>query len=131
VSRGLYLLVPCVQAYTRYWHEKAESARKGTPLDAAGADAAKTRKILAEAERAELDLARDRAELVPVEDAAAQLVAVLERLRASLLNAPGKFAPRMVGKQTIAEAQLGLEAVIADIMTALAEVCADPEIAAV
>ncbi len=65
VGRGQYLLVPCVQAYIKYWQDKAES--RGAAAGDNSLDAARTRKTQAEAELAEIELAAARARYLPIE----------------------------------------------------------------
>jgi len=65
VGRGQYLLVPCVQAYIKYWQDKAES--RGVEAADGTLDAARTRKTQAEAELAEIELAAARARYLPIE----------------------------------------------------------------
>jgi hypothetical protein len=60
VGRGKYPLVPCVQWYIKYWQDRAE-ARSSMVLSL---DAVRARKLTAEAEMAEIDLARARADVI-------------------------------------------------------------------
>jgi hypothetical protein len=57
-----------------------------------------------------------------------QLTGVLSRVRAQLLNMPGKYAPTMVGVRTIAEAQTRIESMVAEAMAAMMEIGEDPEL---
>ncbi len=50
-------------------------------------------------EAAELDLAERRGALVQISEVTEEYGRVLERLRARILNMPGKFAPRLVRKK--------------------------------
>ena len=56
---------------------------------------AKARYLAAKAEREELALARARGELLHIDDVAADLERTLQALRARILSAPSRFAPRL------------------------------------
>ena len=102
------------------WRD-AEMLRKerqaATPGDF---EEARTRKMAAEAELAELELATERGRLVTVEDCASRLVRILERVRARLVAVPGKLAPRLVGVETAMEARGVLEEAVAETLAELA-----------
>ena len=104
-------------AGARRWHQgrkkKLQDDRTGPLQDA------RRRKTEADAQLAELALKTRLGELVTVQDAAAETERILDRLRARILAVPGKFAPRIMGKTTMAEAMLALEAVTADLMADL------------
>src|SRR5688572_20544469 len=71
-----------------------------------------TRRLELEVAMAELELAKEQGNVVALDYMEEQLAAPLERLRAKLLNAPGKYAPSLVGLRTIAESQVRLEGII-------------------
>lgn len=80
---------------------------------------AKARKMAAEAELAELELAKARGELIAVEDAVKEAEQVFERLRARLIAVPGKEAHRFVGLKRLPHAMKGLRDVIDTALTEL------------
>ena len=112
--RGRWQLIGSVQAYIRYLRR---SSTDGTEADTL--EFARRRKVSAEAELAEMELGQLRGTLVTTDDALKRFAAVLEQLRARLLNSPGKYAPQFLGIRTIPEAQLRLEAMIAEAMAEL------------
>lgn len=101
----------------------AEVARNG-PADF---EAARARKMAAEAELAELELAQRRGLLLTTDDFRRELEAPLVRVRAALQNVPGKYAPRCVGLETPAIAQGVLDEVVREAMTELARVAGESD----
>lgn len=86
------------------------------------------RQLEAEVRMAELELARAEGRSYDLDYLEAQLTGALQRLRAKMLNIPGKYAPALVGCRTIAEAQLRLEEIVAEAMASLSETGEDPEL---
>lgn len=81
---------------------------------------ARTRKMAAEAELAEMELAQARGDLVTVADATERTARILERVRARFVAFPGKLAPRLVGVDTAMEARGVLEAAVGEVLSELA-----------
>lgn len=107
----------------RVWRDeqlKAIGRREAVPD---GEGEARARKLSAEAQLAELNLERARGELVPIRDVERVWGLVLDRLRARLLAAPGKWAPRL--GLPIAQAQVKLEDVVRELITDLADAADD------
>jgi phage terminase Nu1 subunit (DNA packaging protein) len=106
------------------WRERnaarraADDARRESPADY---EDAKARKMAADAELAELQLAKERGELIAVEDALAERVRVYGHLRAKLLNMPAKYAASTVGCRTIAESKIRWEDAVAEAMAVLSD----------
>lgn len=101
------------------WRD-AELARKAAEAAAPGDfEEARTRKVSAEAELAELELARERGRMVTVDDCADRLARILERVRARLVAVPGKLAPRLVGLGTAMEARGVLEEAVGETLAEL------------
>jgi phage terminase Nu1 subunit (DNA packaging protein) len=69
-------------------------------------DQARTRKALADAEIAELDLAKARGEVVPLADYGAALATVLDRLTARLRALPVRFAHLGDEAERVAETEV-------------------------
>jgi hypothetical protein len=88
------------------------------------------RKLAAEAEMAEMELAQMRGDVVTVADSVRETNMTLDRLRAKLVNLPGKWAPTMVGCRTIADATAKLDDAIGELMAELSGVTDDFEEAA-
>jgi len=91
---------------------------------------AKARKMMAEAELAELDLAIKRRELMTVEEGQKALGEAFDRIAAQLKAAPTRHAHDLVGIQTLPEAEARFKRITAQMMTELAsadDVPADAE----
>lgn len=86
------------------------------------------RKLEAQARLHEIDVEKAEGTLVTLDYAQAQLEAVLQRVRAKLLNFASRNAPQFVGIRGTAEAQAKLHEAIVDVMSALAEIGEDPEL---
>jgi phage terminase Nu1 subunit (DNA packaging protein) len=84
-------------------------------------EAARTRKMAAEAGRSELALAKERGELVAVEEFRQVLRQGFGRIRAQLLSIPGRFAMRSIGLKTLPEAQQVWDSAIRDVLAELRE----------
>ena len=95
-----------------------ESAGRRPPADY---EDAKARKLSAEAKLAELELAQKESELIPMDVHESRLATICDRLRAKLLNLPGKAAPHLVGRRSVQEALLVLEPAVAEAMQALVD----------
>lgn len=99
-NRKRYPLVECVQWWADYEKSKAMKAAKLSELDAM-----KTRKLEAEAEQKELDLAVRREELLEVDDVRKTWTEVFTRLRARIVAAQGALPPLVAGYDTPREVQ--------------------------
>lgn len=109
----------CHSWYIRFKQEEAvKRARAGSPADI---DLARARKMEAEARMAEIELAKLEGELIPLDLFEEQLNVILDRLRAKMINLPGRWAPLLLGKRTIQEIIAVLEEAAADAMKALVE----------
>lgn len=120
-------VVPVVEANRWFVRFKQDEALDRQPTPPDGADAL-VRKLAADAELAELKVAKAKGELATLDYMEQQLGAILQRLRAQLLAAPGKHAPQGVGLRSIAESQQHLERMVAELMAALSETGEDPEL---
>lgn len=105
-------------AGARRWHNgrkrKLQESRTGPLQDA------RRRKTEAEAQLAEFTVAQRAGQLVEITVATAEVERILDRLRARILAVPGKYAPQLIAKRTMAEATLALEVVTAELMADLA-----------
>jgi phage terminase Nu1 subunit (DNA packaging protein) len=82
---------------------------------------AKGRKMAAEAELTELELARVRGESVPVALFAEKVRDLATKIRSQLLAAPGRYSARVVGIATLPAAQQQLDAIVRDVLNELKE----------
>lgn len=117
-DRGAYDLGVCMSWYIRFLQE--ELAKRG-PGAQAGVEmeqmrAQKRRLVELQADEKELDLQQARRKLIPIKHSLRLLERVLDRLRAQILNMPGKYAGRVVGVMTMPEAQARLEAISDDLL---------------
>ena len=92
-ERGRYELVPAVQGYIRYLRDRS------LEVGVVSIDVARQRKTAAEAEMAEIELAKARADVVGIDDVAKQWDTILSGVRTRLLALPTKVAP-MVAPET-------------------------------
>lgn len=128
-NRGKYDLGVCMSWYIRYLQEQVERRTPNvhaTP-EAEALRGEKRRLIEAQADLKALELARARRQLLPIGVARKLVARSLFRLRSRLLNAPGKYAPRLVGLPTVGEAQLALDELVTDLMTDLQSTAAEAE----
>ena len=99
------------------WYRQQLQANREKPADF---EAARARKVAAEAEIAEYELAQLRGTLVP-EDALDKVYGErLDMLRAKLQAFPGSVATRLVGLKTLLEVQAVLDRGVRELMTNLA-----------
>jgi len=98
-ARGRYELVSAVQGYIRYLRDRSIEA------GIISIDVARQRKTAAEAELAEIELAKARAAVVRIEDVARQWESILGGVRTRFLALPTKLAPLVAveNKQKIVE----------------------------
>ena len=86
-ERGRYELVPAVQGYVHFLRDRNVSP------GVVSLDVARQRKTAAEAELAEIELAKARADVVAIEDVAKRWDAILSGVRTRMLALPSKVAP--------------------------------------
>ena len=77
------------------WYREREVAAALEGVDTSAMDEAKLRKLLAEAESKELDLAVKRGELVPLDEVGDLVRESLEAVDSVLRHAPSRFAPAL------------------------------------
>ncbi len=108
------------QAEFRRWELAAVKAQAEAKAAPTSEDEARARKLAAEAERAELALARERGQVVTVADAAAGLAAQCAELRAAVVAMPGRYAADLVGLDDVGAAMLVLRRMQHELLDALA-----------
>lgn len=118
-----YDLGACIQAYITH-KAKLEQAKGGGAKEAAAALGA--RKLQIEVERAELELGKEREQLVTIDFMERQISGLLQQLRSKCLNFPGKYARELAEATTPADVVEILEKAIAELLTALSETGEDP-----
>lgn len=89
-NRKFYALKDLVE-----WHEAKAVAKALESVDTSAMDAAKLRKMEAEAESKELDVAVKRGGLVPIDEVEDLVREALETVSAILRHAPSRFAPKL------------------------------------
>lgn len=109
-GRGRYLLAACVQAYVAL----VAIARDG--LDIAEA---RRRKVAAEADLLELELASERQETVRVEDVGNLVAQEYATVRARFLVLPSKLAPILAAESSSAACKSHLEAAVREALANL------------
>jgi phage terminase Nu1 subunit (DNA packaging protein) len=77
---------------------------------------ARTRKTLADAQLAEIELERERGETIAVATVRATWAKIAAGMRAQLLSIPGRFAARTVGLNSLPESQRMWDAAIRDVL---------------
>jgi phage terminase Nu1 subunit (DNA packaging protein) len=82
---------------------------------------AKRRKVAAEAELAELDLAERRRDLIPADDVEAWAASAFARVRARLLSVPAKCAPLASTAATTAQAEAAIRDAVCEALAELSE----------
>ena len=97
--------------------EAEKARREAAPL--VTLDEARTRKAVAEAELAELEIEKARGEVVTVAEAAAVTAKLLTDLRAGLVPFPRTAAPKLIGAKTVIEMEQRLDAEIRRLMGVL------------
>jgi len=114
-DRGRYELVGAVQGYIRYLRDRS------LDVGVISIDVARQRKTAAEAEMAEIELARARADVVAIDDVQKQWDAILSGVRTRMLAVPTKVAP-MVAVES--DQSLVKEMIADGVHTALGELAA-------
>lgn len=100
-ERGRYDPVGAVRGYVRFLREQAARAQSGV----ADFGAERARLVRAKADRAEMEAARMRDELIPAPDVAQAWTEMVASMRARLLALPDKIAPVVHETTSIAEAR--------------------------
>ena len=106
--------------------DKPRRSTTGGIIIGSSYDEARTRKINAEAEIAEMELAKIRLQLCPTEDVVKAWTDVLNACRAKFLALPTKVAPLLAQEDDAAVVKDMLEAQIYEVLTELSNY--DPEI---
>lgn len=99
-------------------HARQEGRESVKPADY---EDAKARKMIAEAELAEYDVALKRGELMTVADGEKTIAEAFQRIRGQLLALPRRIAADVVGIQTLPEANARLTKAVAEVMEELAQ----------
>ncbi|NTE55078.1 hypothetical protein G6M78_08290 [Agrobacterium tumefaciens] len=117
------------------WMREEVNAKGGRPLGSSGTggegdpdyEAAKLRLTIAQADRAELEIAARRRELVPVDEARRAQRAVARTTRDMFLNFSARYGPEMAGELGV-DPGLLIGILEAKIRTALNEAAAKPPV---
>lgn len=126
-ARGKYPLVACANAYVTYLQRLTDGR---APTDAAGEQRSgwQTRKLAAEAEAKELEVARLREILVSREYMREQLEGCFQALRPQLLAFSGAWAGPVSSCSSAAEVKVMLDEGIEQLMATLSQLGDDPVI---
>jgi phage terminase Nu1 subunit (DNA packaging protein) len=116
-GRGRYELGQCIGWYIRYLQSAVER-RSGGP-DRAAISEAQILKAVADAQMAQLKVARERGEMHHDSDAVAEVTRFCERVRALVLSIRSRYQSQILGLRTIPEAGQALDRIAADILTEL------------
>lgn len=106
------------------WREhrvRAEAAKKAAPRGNKEQAAAKLRRAEADARLAELQVEREEKTLIPVEYLEQQLTTIAGRVRARLLNFPGRYCGQLAGLKVMEVQQL-LEDGVSEVLRSLQEI---------
>lgn len=98
-------------------HARQEGRESVRPADY---EDARARKMIAEAELAEYDVALKRGELLTVADGEKTIAEAFQRIRGQLLAVPSRFAGDLVGIQTLPEANARLTRAVTEVLEELA-----------
>jgi len=115
MERGRYELVPVVRAYIHYLRERNIQA------GVVSLEEVRTRKIKAEAELAEIDLAHQRGETINVDAAAIVWGEVLSVAKGRLLSIPAKLAPIVAVEDAPAICKALIEEQVFEVLDELAD----------
>lgn len=123
---GTRILIPMPAGRTWYHEHLVEKGKKqAAPKDI---DDAKLRKAAAEAEMAELELAKLRGDTMLVDDHERMLGEAFGRARAKLLNLGPRAAGAAFGALTLQECQAKVEPIVTEIMDELCKADDVPDV---
>ena len=125
-AEGNRKLYPLREAIAWFRDREVAAALKG--VDTSAMDEAKLRKLLADAESKELDLAVKRGDLVPLDEVGGLVRESLDAVDSVLRHAPSRFAPALAKTATVQlkEARRILRDVIESVRGAIRET--EPEV---
>lgn len=125
LESGLYPWPDTQKWYVEF--KKEEERRRSGRSDDTEYEKSRARKMAAQAEREELEVAQLRGELVTLEVVEQEWARSLSRARGVLLALPGKIAPDLIGLRSIPEVIAVLEPAVAAAMEALSGAGADDD----
>mgnify|MGYP005728068115 CR=1 FL=1 len=116
-ERGRYELAPCVQGYIRFLQDRNVTAGSDIYIDYA---TEKAKKLKAEREKAELEVARMREQLVETAVIEYELTDLFTKIKKNLRNIPNRAALTLVGEKDEHKIKKVLLAEIDDTLVSLA-----------
>jgi hypothetical protein len=122
-GKAYFLWPECFRWYVAHREQRA-AAKNGNSEEK---DGVYKRKLEAETRLQEIELAKEEGQLVTLDYMERQYAGMLDRLRAHLLNLPGKYAPSLANVGSVPEAQARLKAAIGEIMAEMTELGDDPD----
>lgn len=94
-ERGRYELAPAVQGYIRYLQERSHGGKTAGPIDY---HTEKARLTKAQADTAEIELAKARGELAPVPEFEKAQTKMMANIRANVMNVPARAVLQLLGE---------------------------------
>ena len=119
LSRNRYDIAACIEWYADWKSAQAMKTVTGTKF--VDEESASLRKLVAEAEMKEIQVAKERGELVNVQDSVKALERFTTPLRSALLGFPSRVSPYLVMVPSQTDAAIILESNIRDLMDRMAE----------
>lgn len=117
VSRGKYELIPAVQGYVRFLQERT-NGHNASPADY---HAEKARLTKAQADLAELELAKARGEVAPIPDIEREWSRKFAVLRSNVMNVAQRVATQLLGETNEQRFKSVLRAELTDALERTAE----------
>ena len=122
-DRGRYELAPAVQGYIKFLQDRAAPEMGGAVGDY---PAEKARLTKAQADLAEINLAKEHAQLIPAADIAKVWHAITSEVTANLLNnVPVRAAARIKGEKSETKIKASIKDEIARVLESFAKADAD------
>lgn len=119
VHHGRYELVRCLSWYVKHLQESLKKRGLRVPGDVNERDA-KLRILKAQADMRELELARERGELVAIPDIEKRWTDIVTTTRARLLAVADRVTPRIVGEGDRSKIQKQIDSEIREALIAIA-----------
>ena len=122
-GRGQYDAVKCMLWYIRYLQAVIEkkAVNLGPGEGFAGEREERVRLLRADADLREIELAKERSQLVSIADVEAFHATLVQTAKARMRGIPARIAPELVGEMSRVMIQAKLEKVIDDALTVLAK----------
>jgi phage terminase Nu1 subunit (DNA packaging protein) len=120
-EKGRYAFLRCVTGYIQFLQARVD----GSGVKMPHIEDSKGRKLAAEAEMAELELAKGRAEVITIGDHLKVINLVFDLLKSGILAMPTRIAPNLVTATDVRSIKSLLEADLAAVLADLSQAVAD------